>query len=104
MAGRIHDDPDSRLVALLIREYLEYYKMDYTLSVYLPEIAMQGNQHKVPREELVQKAGLSAAARQKSDHQPPLLVSLLQQMRNGEATKPAATEQNIAESKKSEEK
>ena len=41
-AGQIHGDEDSKIIALMIREYLEHYKMDYTLSVYLPEIAMQG--------------------------------------------------------------
>ena len=35
--------------------------MDYTLSVYLPEIAMQGQQHAVSRDELAEKAGISAA-------------------------------------------
>lgn len=58
MAGKIHEDPDSKIIALLIKEYLEHYKMDYTLSVYLPEIAMQGQQHQVSRDELVEKAGL----------------------------------------------
>lgn len=32
-------------MALLIKEYLEYYKMDNTLSVYLPEVDMQGKEH-----------------------------------------------------------
>jgi len=36
--------------------------MDYTLSVFLPEIAMQGQQHQVSREELAEKAGLAPAA------------------------------------------
>lgn len=53
MAGKIHEDPDSKIIALLIKEYLEHYKMDYTLSVYLPEIAMQGQQHQVSRDELI---------------------------------------------------
>ena len=34
--------------------------MDYTMSVYLPEIAMQGQQHVVAREELGQRAGLTS--------------------------------------------
>ena len=40
-AAKIHDDPDAKLVALLIREYMEHYRMDYSLSVYLPEVVMQ---------------------------------------------------------------
>ena len=29
------------LSAHLVREYLDHYKMDYTLSVYIPEVALQ---------------------------------------------------------------
>ena len=81
MAGKVHEDPDSKLIALLIKEYLEHYKMDYTLSVYLPEVAMQGAQNNVTREELAEKAGIAKPP--KSADQPPLLVQMLQQLRNG---------------------
>ena len=70
VAGKIHEDADSKLVALLIRDYLEHYKMDYTMSVYLPEIAMQGQQHVVAKEELAQRAGLPAD----KTSETPLLV------------------------------
>ena len=40
IASKIHESEDSKLVAQLVREYLEYYRMEYTLSVYLPEVAM----------------------------------------------------------------
>ena len=39
-AGQIHEDADAKLIALMIREYLEFYRMDYTLSVFLPEGAL----------------------------------------------------------------
>ena len=39
-AAKVHEDPDTKLVALLVKDFLEYYKMDYTLSVYLPEISL----------------------------------------------------------------
>ena len=67
MAGKIHEDPDSKIIALLIKDYLEHYKMDYTLSVYLPEIAMQGQQHQVSKDELADRAGLTGAAKQKPE-------------------------------------
>ena len=57
-AGQIHDDPDNKIIALMIREYLEHYKMDYTLSVYLPEIAMQGQAHHISKEDLADKSGV----------------------------------------------
>ena len=40
-AAKVHEDPDTKLVALLVKDFLEHYKMDYTLSVYLPEISLQ---------------------------------------------------------------
>ena len=80
VAGKIHDDPDSKIVALLIREYLEHYKMDYTLSVYLPEVAMQGQQHHISRDELAEKANIKSNADKEMGEQP-LLVQLLQNMR-----------------------
>ena len=62
----------------MIKEYLEHYKMDYTMSVYLPEIAMQGQQHQVSRDELAQKAGLSLTDKSKAPaEQTPLLIQLL---------------------------
>ena len=39
-AAKVHEDPDTKLVALLVKDFLEHYKMDYTLSVYLPEISL----------------------------------------------------------------
>jgi len=89
VAGKIHEDADSKLVALLIKDYLEHYKMDYTLSVYLPEIAMQGQQHQVARDELGQRAGLAAAQTKLQD--APLLVQLLQQLRKQKNDPPKAT-------------
>ena len=55
--------------------------MDYTLSVYLPEIAMQGQQHQVARDELADRAGLRSASAAASAEKP-LLVQLLQQLKN----------------------
>lgn len=63
-------------MALLIKEYLEHYKMDYTLSVYLPEIAMQRQEHQVARDELAERSGLAAG--KPASTEKPLLVQLLQ--------------------------
>lgn len=65
--------------------------MDYTLSVFLPEIAMQGQQHQVSREELGEKAGLSQTQCKSQD--APLLVQMLKKMREGQTTSqgPSAT-------------
>ena len=45
-------------MAYLIREYFEYYQMENTLSVYLPEVDMQDQQQAVPREHLAEKANI----------------------------------------------
>jgi hypothetical protein len=42
------------MVAQLIKEFLEFYRMDYSLSVYLPEVSMQ-NESQVNREDLAKK-------------------------------------------------
>lgn len=58
---KIHTHEDVLLSAHLVRDYLDTYKMDYTLSVYIPETALQHSklqkyvQHK---EELGKLAGL----------------------------------------------
>ena len=36
----MHANEDALLVAHLVRDYLDQYKMDYTKSVYIPEIAL----------------------------------------------------------------
>ena len=52
------------VAAHLIREYLEHFKMDYTQSVYMPEVALQHTrnfkdlQHK---EELQNRLGIEAS-------------------------------------------
>lgn len=62
-------------MALLVKDFLEHYKMDYTLSVYLPEIALSGAQDQVTKDELTAKAGLA------KDGEGPLLLQLLKQSR-----------------------
>ena len=37
---KIHENEEHKLTAQLIKEFLEFYRMDYSLSVYLPEVAM----------------------------------------------------------------
>ena len=39
--AKIHQSEEAILSAHVIREYLDFFKMDYTQSVYLPEIALQ---------------------------------------------------------------
>ena len=78
-AGKVHEDPDSKLMALLIRDFLEHHKADYTLSVYNPELSLSA-QDVVPREDLAAKTGLT---QNKAD--TPILMQLLQAFRDVKA-------------------
>ena len=81
-AAKVHEDEDTKLVALLVKDFLEHYKMDYTLSVYLPEIALSSSQDQISREDLAEKAGVS----RNSDG--PLLLQMLKQAKNPVAPAP----------------
>ena len=59
------------LVAHLIREYLDFYRMDYTMSVYLPEVCIQ-NSDIVQIDDLQKKAGIKPTHSHEST--VPLLV------------------------------
>jgi mannose/fructose/N-acetylgalactosamine-specific phosphotransferase system component IID len=51
IAHRIHENEEAKLVAYLIKEYLEFYRMEYTLTTFIPEVALE-NKEVIPREEL----------------------------------------------------
>jgi hypothetical protein len=53
----VHESEEARLIAHLIKEYLDFYRMEYTLSVYVPEAALS-NQEILTRDELQKRAGL----------------------------------------------
>jgi hypothetical protein len=69
-AQKVHESEESRLIAHMVKEYLDFYRMEYTLSVYVPEAALS-NQESLSREELQKRAGLQ------SQTQTPLLVQML---------------------------
>ena len=57
------------MCAELVKEFLEFYKLDYTLSIYMPEVNL--NTHPaVSREELATKAGLG----EDIDQQKPVMM------------------------------
>ena len=81
-AQKVHETEEARLVAHMIKEYLDFYRMEYTLSVYVPEAALS-NQESLSREELQRKAGLQ------SQTQTPLLVQMLKQLKSGGNSQPS---------------
>ena len=54
------ESPEGELLADLVREFLEFYRMDYSLAVYLPEASL--TQEPKKRDDLDAKAGLPAAS------------------------------------------
>ena len=54
-ARALRESKPSSLMAELIQEFLEFYRMDYTLAIFKPESNLKG---KVNKEELAQKAGI----------------------------------------------
>ena len=54
--------------AELIRDFLEFFRLDYTLQIYMPEVNLNGQQA-MSKEELSRRAGLAGA----SDNKPLLM-------------------------------
>lgn len=67
------------MCAELIRDFLEYYKLDYTLSIYMPEVNLN-NSNVMSKEEISHKVGLEGGAEQNK----PLLVQILEGFMSGE--------------------
>jgi len=68
IAKKIIETTENQVAAELVRDYLEHFKLDYTLSIFLPESGLK--EAPLDRNEVARKAGV-----QVSDE--PLLVSLL---------------------------
>ena len=92
-AKNVHEDPDTKLVALLVKDFLEHYKMDYTLSVYLPEISLSNAGEHPTKDEVAQKAGLA------KNGDGPLLLQLLKQKQGSGGPAPTTTESKPEETK-----
>ena len=60
------------ICAELVKDFLEFYKLDYTLQIYLPEVNLN-NQNCMSKEELSRKVGLSEPSAQK-----PLMAQLIE--------------------------
>ena len=62
-------------MAGLIQEFLEFYRLDYSLAIFKPETNLSGQANK---EELAEKAGIGAP-----DASQPLLLQLLNAFNSG---------------------
>ena len=57
----MREDQRATLMAELIREFMEFYSMDYSLAIFKPEANLDGN---TQRDVLAKKAGLDKNAAQ----------------------------------------
>lgn len=87
LAQKVLETTESALAADLIREYLEFYRLDYTLSILIPEANMK--QDPLDKDELIRKAKVD-----RPKESEPLLVQILKERLAG--GRPA---QNVGERK-----
>ena len=76
----------------MIREFLEFYRMDYTLSTFLPECSL--SQDPKSRDQICEKIGLPQA-----EPSIPILMHLLLSFMKGLSTNIKAPEKPIVEVK-----
>ena len=58
LAKKIIETTENQVAAELVRDYLEHFKLDYTLSIFLPESGLKDQP--LDRNEVARKAGLLA--------------------------------------------
>ena len=76
MSAKLMENPDVLLCAELIRDFLEFYKMDFTLQIFVPECNLPPNDKVSDR--LQQKLALN-----KTDPAVPALVQIMQAFQKG---------------------
>jgi hypothetical protein len=60
------------LCAELVKDFLEFYKLDYTLAIFMPEVNLT-QQSAMSKQELSKKVGLAEPSNQK-----PLMAQLIE--------------------------
>jgi len=85
---KLVSNPEGLLCAEMIREFLTFFKMEHTLSVFIPEMSLHADFPK-GRDEMARECGLS---RGMDDDSKPLMLRLIEKVRVGEfsAQKPAS--------------
>lgn len=78
----MHHGALSLLVGELVREYLEFYSLDYSREIFVPESGLSGKDQR-PRERLALDTKLGEATQDK-----PLLLSMLEKFMSGEHGEP----------------
>ena len=77
-ARKLRDNKSSTLAAELIREFLEFYRLDYTLAIYGPEVNLKGKTE--DKDGLARRAGFSTGAAKDK----PILLQMLEKFMSGD--------------------
>ena len=77
---KVVGNEDGLLIAELIREFLSFYKMEHTLSVFIPEMSLHADFPK-RKEEMARECGIG---RSDYDESKPLLLSMVEKVRVGD--------------------
>lgn len=72
------------LCAELIREFLEFYRLDYTMQIYMPEVNLN-QREAMSKEELSRRVGLGNNTGSQSENKP-LLMQVLEGFLSGDRT------------------
>ena len=77
---KVVSNEDGLLCAELIREFLTFYKMEHTLSVFVPEMSLHADFPK-DRDQMVRECAFS---RSMDDETKPLILRLVEKVRIGD--------------------
>jgi hypothetical protein len=88
LARKMREDSQACLATEMIREFMEFYRLDYSLAVFGPEANLQGKTEN--RADLASKIGLKSAPQKK-----PLLVHLLESFAQGGHSDKAPSPQKV---------
>ena len=94
-AREILNTPHGLLLAELVREYLEFFKLDYTKQIYMPESNL-GTKDQRSTEQLAAQSGLDAG---RLNPKKPLLLQMLESFQaGGGGVPPAAGKESLSSS------
>ena len=82
LARKLRQDDQATFAAEIIKEFMEFYRLNYSLAIFGPEANM-GNARTADREALGKKAGL------KCGEDKPILVQILEALAMKGDSKPA---------------
>lgn len=88
-ARKVMQTASGVICAELVREFLEFYRLDYTLQIYLPEVNLN-NGSQVNKEDLARRAGLAGNYTEGK----PIMAQLLENFLSGDRSAPAAPSDN----------